>query len=323
MTARTLIRELGLGRAWLAVRQALGLGLGRTLRTQMAKRQHLKDISEAPVIDLSGSKTEVHMLLHHDRLYEGIWAFYSLAYHSGSIWRLVVHDDGSLDGDDCNELRRMFPSVSIITRQEADLEVDGTLERLGLEKCRLLRRTLPFARKLFDVILLTGEERVVLLDSDVLFFKRPTQLLAAFSSGNASYLYMEDIENRYCLAIPTITAMVGENCIPRFNPGIAVVPTRATDLQMLERYLERPEFWHDLEQPSYYAELTLWAMLMTAMGATPLPSSYSIDPSPRDRPLAVCGHYCGGPRARYHFYTDGIPAVKQAVVHAKTVVQQT
>lgn len=315
--ARAFLRSLHVGSTALALRQAVGLGIARSLRIRLAKRRHLREIAGACVPKLTEHMTEVHMLLQHDRVYEGMWALYSLAHQSGGAWSIVVHDDGSLTQHDQEQLREVFPSATIIPRATADSIVEGKLQELELPQCRLLRQTTTFALKLFDVILLACRDKVVLLDSDVLFFRQPFEVMLAVQTANQTYLYMEDIDDQYCLRPALITRLVGDSCVRRFNPGLAVVPTHSINLHRVEQYLQRGEFWTESGAPNYYAELTLWAMLMSAVKAKPLPNTYSIAPTAELRSSMVCGHYCGGPSARYLFYTNGIPAVRDALAQAR------
>lgn len=317
--ARALCRRLRIGGTVLAVRHVLSLGIGRTLQMHRAKRRYLEQISDARVPTFTNTGVEVHMLLEHARVLEGMWAFYSLVQQSGELWSLVVHDDGSLTEIDQQRLQRVFPSTHIISRRTADSVVDANLQELGLTNCRVIRQKLPFALKLIDVILLARRDKVVLLDSDVLFFQRPTELMTAVKTEDDGYVFMEDIDDHYCLNPASMARHIGNAPIHRFNPGVAVVPTRSIDLNKVERYLKQPEFWSGNQVPNYYAELTLWAMLMSSVKAKPLPHTYAVSPAPRSECSIVCGHYCGGPAARHVFYAYAMPAVRKSLAHSNVL----
>jgi hypothetical protein len=264
----------------------------------------LPRILRARPIPAGDGELEVHMLLHHQRILEGIWALYSFAHFSETACQIFVHSDGSLTVADARRLHQVLPGVQVISRAESDQRVEPRLRELGLTKSLEFRDRLVFALKLFDPFFFGDRSSFILLDSDVLFFGHPTEVLVDLADPDC--LYSPDNGIRYCLSAETLQALLGKPCIASFNPGVVRTRRTVLDLAFVEDCLKRAEFWGSGTRPHYYAELTLWAMQLTNAGARPLPASYAITP-PLDDPLPVSGHYCGGGYPATWFYSRGLP----------------
>jgi hypothetical protein len=199
--------------------------------------------------------------------------------------------------------------VRVISRAEADQAVVTRLQDLGLATSIRFRDSLIFALKLFDPFFFGEHSSFFLLDSDVLFFRRPHELLDDLihpSDSAPVSLYSPDNGFRYCLTPETLRSLLGQECIADFNPGVVRAHRSVLDLPRIEHYLQLPEFWGSSSRPHYYGELTLWAMQLTAAGARQLPSSYAITP-PLDGSLPASGHFCGGGYPATWFYSRGLP----------------
>src|SRR4051812_24216823 len=69
---RRLARSLGAGRLLLRYKQMRLLGIWQFLEILEARRRVLPRILKAPPIFVGGGKVDVHMLLNHERLLEGL-----------------------------------------------------------------------------------------------------------------------------------------------------------------------------------------------------------------------------------------------------------
>ncbi len=144
---------------------------------------YLRRILDVAPLEAGQGPLEVHMLLHHQRIFEGIWAMYSFAYFSDVACQIFVHSDGSLSPTDVKHVQQVLPGAHVISRQQGDERVEARLRELGLNQCLRFRDSLIFALKLFDPFFFGEHSSFVLLDSDVLFFRRPHELLANLSES--------------------------------------------------------------------------------------------------------------------------------------------
>ena len=128
--------------------------------------------------------------------------------------------------------------------------------------------------KLIDPVLLASAERIVILDSDVLFFRAPRELCAHVEQAPAdAWLFQRDPASTYNLTEADAASAFGIRMPERVNSGIAVVPRSLVDLDLCERMLEHP----DVRRPSGWIEQTLFALCAGARGQVEyLPPSYAI-----------------------------------------------
>lgn len=308
---RQLLRRSGVGKTLLKVRQLKNLGAKNWMALRRYKRQFLPQIAKAVPLK-ADSGIDIHMLLHHDRIFDGCWALYSLAYFGELPCRIVIHDDGSLTSGDCSLLESLFLRCRIVRREEADKIVRGTFIKSGLKRCDEFREKLIFGLKLFDPFFFLEGESFILLDADVLIYRNPYELIEATVP-----VYSLDNGPRYSLPDVELRKLLGRDCIPRFNPGVLRAWKSTIELARIEAYLAHPGFWK-MGKPDYYAELTLWAMELTMSGAKPLSNGYAIcAASPEEREV-VSGHYCGGDLDASLFYTRGLPYLAPTLLARET-----
>lgn len=314
---RIIARKFGLGKALLKISQLNDLGISRALTLAKSKKKYLHLISCArPVIANSGD-IEVHMLLDHNRIYEGIWSLYSFIYFVSQPCRLAIHDDGTLTQFDVALLNKVFPQCHIISRIVADAKVMEYFRIHNLRLCAKLRQSLIFGLKLFDLPFFAHNHNFILLDSDTLFFSRPNELIKEFVQRNKIFnmaKYSCDNGYRYCINETELTQLLGQDCIKNFNPGALVAGLDSLVFERIESYLSHPNFWNEDGRANYYAELTLWAMELTNYGAVPLPDTYAICPTNLQNPNLVFGHYCGGISAAYLYYTKALPCLAPILI---------
>jgi hypothetical protein len=313
---RALARRLGIGKAIMKWRHVRHIGIRSYAVQQLARSRFLELIRDATPIAVGGTRLGVHMLLHHKRLLEGIWTLYSFVYFAGADLDIVIHSDGSLTPEDEAAIRRVLPGTRIISREVSDQIVETALTTAGYQNCLRLRRTLKFGIKLIDVRFFAKAANVVILDSDVLFYARPNELIDDLDLG-AAYLpgparYSLDIADNYCLPEDALVQALGGRCISRFNPGVMRVPADAPSLSHVERFLNAAEFWTLDGNASYFAELSCWAMDLTLRDAAPLSDGYVLAPRGIDDRM-VAGHFCGGPSSALIYYTAALPALARRI----------
>jgi hypothetical protein len=280
-------------------------GVATTLKTRYYKQQLLPLIAEMPALEADRGTCELHMLLHKGKLLEGAWALYSFLFHSASGIRVVIHSDGSLDADCAAVLSRLFRGVRVISREESDRHVLSQLNRLGLPHCADLRRRFVLSLKLFDPHLYTESDSYIILDSDILTFSSPWELVE--ERGDTRHLYSPDNnECQYSRPVTELQESVGRVIARRLNSGLLRILRRGISFNRIDEAIAKAGILHD--QPiSHYAEQTLYACELPVQGAVALdPARYTICGDPCS-PETVTGHYCGGGYWATRFYREGLP----------------
>jgi hypothetical protein len=220
-----------------------------------------------------------------------------------------VHDDGSLQQEDSKTLNRVFPGSRLVARSEADSLVTERLQNGEFVRCSRLRRSYVHALKLFDPFFFASKPRFIVLDSDVLFVGYPEDLVSSVQDRRQRLVYSVDVGDRYPLSMDEIASLLDQDGLARVNPGILSASGDMLDLSRVEGWLSNPKFWTHAGA-SYYAELTLWAMLLTLAGARPLPASYDMCNAEPQNAMSIARHYCGGRYWGSKFYTQGLPYLR-------------
>ncbi|NBX76620.1 MAG: hypothetical protein EBQ92_08700 [Proteobacteria bacterium] len=280
-----------------------------TIRKVRSQRRLLPLIRSAPPIDATKGH-EVHLLLEHKRILEGCWGLYSLLYFSPQPLTPVIHSDGTLTDTDSQLLRKLFPGCRVIHREEADRAVNAYLDSKGLSLCRKLRDTLIFGLKLFDPVLLSNADRFIVMDSDVLFFSPPVELLTSLSP-DLPLRYSKDNNRSTLFDARESKELTGLTCMEDFNPGVFTVSRSKFNFQRIEKHLSSPRFWNKDGTGHYFAELTAWSIELSFALAQSLPSAYAICADPPAQHIS--GHYCGSPFWKAQYYTTALPHVRDLV----------
>lgn len=202
----------------------------------------------------------VRSLLGHAQLPTAIPCLGSFIEHSADPVTLVVHEDGSLTGDDAELLRSALPGVEILWRDEAD-------ERLASElasrpACRAFRDANPLGLKLLDVALLEEGDSLAFCDADVLFVRPFKGLFRCPEDGRGSR-FMADSQNAYSLRSWHLVANRRLVLASSVNSGIISFHKSAWDLDLVEWFLSQPRLHR---RTPVWAEQTAWALLAGAAG---------------------------------------------------------
>ncbi len=198
---------------------------------------------QAPPAELDGAApVQVHSLVSHKHVPLYLFAIKSLA----GYWRgvaAVVHDDGSLTDADRALLEEQVPGVRVIRRPDADDMVQAMLGDHPL-LAEVRRRNVRILQ-LVDYFLLGDADLVIGMDSDILFFGEPLEVMrwAAATERQPAFMYSQE---RFASGrLPG-----GVRWIPEALPGVPYVPhmccgfvcahrRRFLDLDYLEVMMDR------------------------------------------------------------------------------------
>jgi hypothetical protein len=99
---------------------------------------------------------------------------------------VVVHDDGSFTEYDKQLVEDHIGGVTVIDKATADAVVAEKMAAFPL--CRKFRKKVVNAMELFDNILLARKEKLVSMNSDVLFLKKPHEVIEWLQSETHSIM---------------------------------------------------------------------------------------------------------------------------------------
>lgn len=251
----------------------------------------------------AGAPVEVHILCYERDYLCAIWALKSFYHFAQVDYPLTIHVQGVVAKRVLSRLRAHFPNARIIGQADADAVVEKWLADRGMVRLIEARRRSPFMLKLTDFSLFSEAVHLLTIDSDVVFFNRPSDLLVATEAPLPANLFQRDPVSTYNLSEERALEELGIRLAAQVNTGIMLFPCASIDLSRCEEYLAHP----DIARPNGWIEQTLYALLASEQGRVSyLPDSYLISLEPRV-PLdnLIARHYAGPTRSLFTY--EGLP----------------
>ncbi|MGD0497924.1 MAG: hypothetical protein ABSC23_05750 [Bryobacteraceae bacterium] len=248
---------------------------------------------------------EVHILTSTRDHVLALWAAATYYATSGRRDPLVIHEYDNLSAMAEARIKEHFPACRVIRRREADPLVRDRLA--AFPRLVACRDRIPELVKLIDFALLCRTERLIVLDSDVLFSRNPVELS---SPESPEHVFSRDLASVYSIS-PELAARSGFALAPRICCGLANINAAAVDFSYMERFLASGLV--ALDRCNQYIEQTLWALECGRSGFRYLPDSYAIRLAPPPQTITA-QHYVGP--VRHLFYTEGIPAARRTLAAA-------
>jgi hypothetical protein len=268
-------------------------------RLQDQSARHLDRLTP---IKLAGeSDVEVHVLCGVNQAVMAIWGLWSFSHFTGGQFATFVHSDGSLTPADVKRFQKFFPNIHNVDPGTFDGEFR---QQIGDEFAfvRRFRDGHMFGHKLIDPHLSRRAKVILLLDTDIIFFSKPDEVLERCEQAKAGRQVTSGLDARcaYVADPEAISQKLGVRVAEKLNAGLVIMPKfDRTDFELIERSL------HGFEAEwvkSYFAEQTLYAIFAGEHGWHPLSDRYPVG---RGSPDSVAIHYASG--LRHRFFTEGVP----------------
>jgi len=159
------------------------------------------------------------ILCNKKNFFESIAALYSFCYWTRDIC-INYHEDGTLGNDEIDLLKHIFPGIIVFIKSEQTLKVKDHLSSKNLVNCAELRNHFVFAIRLFDMVMEKRTPFLLQVDSDVLFFSRPDELLNILDQSVINGCFNADKENVYTYSSDIIAKYINGPLINNFNAGL-------------------------------------------------------------------------------------------------------
>lgn len=281
------------------VRSVLAAGgpleVWRTARGRAAMEAAARTLPALP--PATGAPVELHLLTGRRFWYQTAFCLWTFARHARRPLAPVIYDDGSLAGEFRAPLLRLFPAARFVERADAIARLDAHLPAARFPVLRERWLNYPNLRKLLDPHVGRSGWKLV-IDSDLLFFRRPDFLLA-WADAPDRPLHAVDCETSYGYSRGLMDALAGAPVADRVNVGLTGLDGAALDWEQLERWTAT---LHAREGTSYYLEQALIAMLVAGRACAIAPAAdYVTCPRPpeADRCAAVMHHYVADSKPWY------------------------
>ena len=180
---------------------------------------------------------------HGQGLWMLAWMMQSFLYHSGLKPIVVIHDDNTIDKATADLIISKFPNTKILSHlKTADLisampDIPDIVKK-ARNNCHF------FMDSTIDIIALSKAKRIISTDSDILYYKRPTELID-FVEGRTDNdaLIMRQISD-----IVTFDLMVDDDYLNKYklkeknivlmNGGYFTVNMAKININQLAEFLE-------------------------------------------------------------------------------------
>ena len=208
------------------------------VRWEYGKVLQVISIPKTPVAScVSHGRPEIHSLVCHRHVYNYILAIKSFLRFYNDV-TIVVHDDGSLTKKDKDTIKKHIRNINIIDRGYADVKINKILDQYP--NCRRYRDAFVNALQLFDYTLLCESNKIVSLDSDILFFKKPDTLIDWLRDGkNIVYFWEEEPwGTREFLA-----KINRDDCFVGVNIGFMCFYKETMNLELIEQIMSEVEIF--------------------------------------------------------------------------------
>jgi hypothetical protein len=265
-------------------------------------------LASAPMACTAEADFEVHVLTCERDVLDAIWCLKTFYHFADVRPGLVIHDDGSLTPDSIDTLSRHFVDCRVVRRSDADREVARFLADRAHSRANRRKKDFYCALKLWDPLVSARSDKLLLLDSDVLFFREPTELLDHVTQGRPCFA--SDYQSAYARPIPELDAMFGVDVLDRVNAGVLFLDRGfyVDHLDLVEAYFETMDGLPPIEDVNRH-EQTLNAILMSKCGAARLSSPYQIAKTPlTDETVA---HHFVSDGSRRGFYERGLRRLRR------------
>ncbi|MCB8977303.1 MAG: hypothetical protein H6657_07775 [Ardenticatenaceae bacterium] len=253
------------------------------------------------------SELELHMFCGLKYLDMGIVASWSLKRYFPDA-PFFVHSDGTLNSASKNLWSRVIPSIRFTSKEEREERINNSYIT-DYPNLYEWRKKNWASAKIIDVHFFGKSPKILLFDSDVLFFSKPTEIMHAAKRNNSIMRWNLDFQDAYSEKREVIERVIDAKIPPRFNSGI-LLTTRLERMHymFLEEAIEKIK-GSDLVDPYHvWSEQTYWAILSSKIDdSQPLSTANYVISKGNTKSDHIARHYVGIPSIRPRFFLEGVP----------------
>ena len=242
-------------------------GLSGWYKLHRGEQQMKKGALNIPPITLAKDHLlEVNYLTGAKYWHQTIFCAQSLAKILKGRLKINIYSDGTLNQTHETFIARAIPGVVFISEKGVDEHLDQFLPVAQFPTLHHLRKWHPFFRRLIDIHSTTSW--AIHLDSDMLFFDSPEQIIDAYQHKTAIYM-QEHLSSSYFVDDEkTLKDKYDINCLGNVNGGI-IAYSGDIDYANLEEKA-KTLLKHYPDAGPAQVEQTLMSYLLFKQGATPL-----------------------------------------------------
>ena len=303
---------------YVRARSFMNYGLYRQYEKWKYESKILKSnpiITQSLSEDFSSSNPcSVRMLLTDADFMMGLWTLKSFYCHSEVDWPLIIHEGSKLADRTRNLIKFHFPNVKMIDYESSSILVNDYLRANNLLSLLFYRDKVIFFRRFVDYGLYYPSKIELWLDTDVLFFSTPTDIINNVINRTRYPIVNKDCICSYSLPVQDLSNYFSLDVKEFVNAGLALIPREIIDLKFIDQICSK-----NLIPPDFYSEQTCLALLFCQKSGQFFSQKYVMDTIPIDLKLKniVSRHYAGKTISRYLYFREGIPFLLKSDRFAK------
>lgn len=217
----------------------------------------------------------VYFLTGKNYLYQTLFCIQSLNKCGVDNLRFILVDDGTFDSRLIKHIIRQLPGAEIITRQMIEDNLQKYLPEHLYPVLHQKRKVYPHIKKLTDIHTIPGAEWKLVLDSDMLFWNRPTEMLDWLKNPHRP-IHMVDSMESYGYTTALMEQLCGSTIPNLLNVGTIGLNSSNINWAHVNQWVKILE---EKEGASYYLEQALTAMLVANTESNVLPpNAYIVNP---------------------------------------------
>lgn len=231
-----------------------------------------------PVCKSDAPALQISFLTGKRYWYQTAFCAYSLARYADRNIHFHFYDDGTFDDGLMKQAVRQFPSSTVVTAESIQQRLADALPASRYPLLNHKRSTYPHIKKLTDVHAGNTHWQLV-LDSDMLFFRRPDMMLDWLQKPARSF-HMVDVEESYGYPPKLMEELAGAAMPDKLNVGMIGLKGSELDWDKIECWTRELE----ARQGSHYLqEQALTAMLIAGKTCDVAPKDdYVVSPDQRE-----------------------------------------
>lgn len=236
----------------------------------------------------------MHMLTSHRDMLIACWSLASLYKNWQAIGNLTIHNDGTLTARDKKILSKLFPSARIVNVRDFFDKFRNQLSAYPvLEKFRLEYPKFQ-SKKLLDVYFESQGDIILYLDSDLLWFRNPEEVMEAINNGvRGKSLMMGNMKGNEAYVTMKDGTRISKE-VASCNSGIVFFRKEDYDLEAVSDYVNSMDYMHSL-----FTDQACFGTVLPNVSILPL-NKYFIKGELKDD--TVMRHYTGPSREKFFFY---------------------
>src|ERR1700754_4394234 len=234
-------------------------------RAMMRGSRHMRAASlQLPPVQCYAHGLPVYFLTGKNYLYQTLFCIRSLIKFTNEKFQFILVDDGSFDDTFIAKIQKQLPGCTTIMQDEVDKNLQLHLPPHQYPYLYQKRKVYPHLKKLTDIHTLSGTDWKLVLDSDMLFWDTPLEIIQWLKKPEQP-IHMVDCVESYGHSKQLMEKLSGHTIPSLLNVGTIGLNSSKINWSALDNWVHILE---EKEGSSYYLEQALTAMLIGEQKST-------------------------------------------------------